>query len=260
MNLSLNVSLNSRMNNVSEKSGLPLNNIELVLSHFISRLKISELVNFDNKESMRWFLKGIKRLSEDYTSGEISRVVFNKKDMMIEPDTGAPKLLYVKILIGILFSDDFKNGEAYLTNLLMGFFEENSITGTVYLNTYQEIESMNKKHLDKESIEYLTKPINRFTFVSDDKTIKAIKDKVRYYSKTYGVPTDRYINISNTLLLSILQKIQQSPKYASGKIKKSKSKSKSKRTRKQTPPKKRKLKSTGKKRKKSRKLSHVKPK
>ena len=83
---------------------------------------------------------------------------------------------------------------------------------------------MNKKHLDKESIEYLTKPINRFTFVSDDKTIKAIKDKVRYYSKTYGVPTDRYINISNTLLLSIIQKIQQSPKYASGKRKKSKSK------------------------------------
>ena len=211
---------------VSEKSGLPLRNIELVLSHFIAKLKIAELINYDNKESISWFLKGIKTLSNDYTSGEIAREVFNKKNMFIVSDTGEPKLLYVKILVGILFSDDLKNGEAYLTNLLMGLFEENSITGTIYLNTYQEIKSITGKHLDQESIEYLTKPIKRFTFVSDDKTIRSIKDKIRYYSKTYSVPTDRYINISNTLLLNILQKIQRSPKYGIGKKSKTKRKSK----------------------------------
>ena len=116
---------------VSEKSGLPLSNIELVLSHFIAKLKIAELINYDNKEAMHWFLKSIKTLSNDYTSGEIAREVFNKKNMFIVSDTGEPKLLYVKILVGILFSDDLKNGEDYLTNLLMGLFEENSITGTI---------------------------------------------------------------------------------------------------------------------------------
>ena len=80
----------------------------------------------------------------------------------------------------------------------MGFFEENSITGVVYLNTYQEIKSITGKQLDEESIEFLIKPIKRYAFVSNNDTIKAIKDKIRYYSKTYRVPTDRYINISNT--------------------------------------------------------------
>ena len=94
------------------------------------------------------------------------------------------------------------------------------------MNTYQEINSITGKQLDQESIEYLTKPIKRFTFVSDDKTIRSIKDKIRYYSKTYSVPTDRYINISNTLLLNILQKIQRSPKYGIGKKSKTKRKSK----------------------------------
>lgn len=202
---------------VSEKSALPLRNIDLVLSHMNAKIKMSEFLNMDKKEATFWFLKGIKKLSEDYTSGEISKVIFEKKNNYIVGDTGEPKLLYVKILIAILFSDDFKNGEEYFINLLMSLFEENSITGTIYLNTFEEVKYQIGSTLDSESIVYLTKPIKRYAYVADQKIIKSIKEKLIYYARTYGVKLDRYLNISNTLLLTILLEIRKSQSRLSSK-------------------------------------------
>ena len=226
---------------VSEKSQLPLENINLVLSHFISRLKISELINFNNKESMYWFLKAIKKLSEDYTTEEISISLSQKKDIFIDSYTGAPSLFYVKILIGVLFSEELQNGESYLINLLMPLFEENSITGTIYFNTYEEIENMTGETITKDSIIYLSTPIKRYSFVSDKKTIKAIKDKIRYYTDKYDIQSDKYINISNTLLIIILMEIIKAKKVnksANGKRRKQKTNIKSKQTKKQRKTKK----------------------
>lgn len=200
-------------NNVySTKSGLPLSNIELVLSHMNAKIKMSEFLNKDKKEATFWFIKAIKRLSEDYTSSEISTIISRKRNNYIVEDTGQPKLLYVKILIAILFSDDFKNGEEYFINFLMVLFEENSITGTIYLNSFDDLNHSSYSTLgDKdEGIVYLTKPINRYAYVADYKTIKAIKEKIIYYAKTYGIQLDRHLNISNTLLLTILLEIRKS--------------------------------------------------
>lgn len=228
-------------NNVySTKSGLPLSNIELVLSHMNAKIKMSEFLNKDKKEATFLFIKAIKRLSEDYTSGEISRIIIGKRNNYIVEDTGQPKLLYVKILIAILFSDDFKNGEEYFINFLMVLFEENSITGTIYLNSFDDLDDSVYSTLDgnKETIVYLTKPIKRYAYVADYKTIKAIKEKIIYYAKTYGIQLDRHLNISNTLLLTILlknRKSQSKSKNALGnkrKRKTRKSKKKNKKSRK----------------------------
>ena len=200
-------------NNVySTKSGLPLSNIELVLAHMNAKIKMSEFLNKDKKEATFWFIKAIKRLSEDYTSGEISRIIIRKRNNYIVEDTGQPKLLYVKILIAILFSDDFKNGEEYFINLLMSLFEENSITGTIYLNSFDDLDDSAYSTLGgkDEGIVYLTKPIKRYAYVADYKTIKAIKEKIIYYAKIYGIQLDRHLNISNTLLLTILLKNRKS--------------------------------------------------
>ena len=202
---------------VSEKSKLPLSNIDLVLSHMNAKIKMSEFLNMDKKEATFWFLKGMKKLSEDYTSSEISTILFRKINNYIVRDTGEPKLLYVKILIAILFSDDFKNGEEYFINILMSLFEENSITGTIYLNTFEELQNLIDKKLHTDSIVYLTKPIKRYAYVADQKTIKSIKDKIIYYARTYGITLDRYLNISNTLLLTILLEIRKSQSRLSSK-------------------------------------------
>ena len=205
----------------STKSGLPLSNIELVLAHMNAKIKMSEFLNKNKKEATFWFLKGIKRLSEDYTSSEISTIISRKINNYIVGDTGQPKLLYVKILIAILFSDDFKNGEEYFINLLMSLFEENSITGTIYLNSFEDLDHSVYSKLDgnKETIVYLTRPIRRYAYVADYKTIKAIKEKIIYYAKTYGIQLDRHLNISNTLLLTILLEIRKSQSKINSKSK-----------------------------------------
>ena len=76
---------------VSEKSKLPSSNIDLVLSHMnAAKIKMSEFLKRDKKEAAFWFLKGMKKLSEDYTSSEISDVLFRKINNYIVRHTGEP--------------------------------------------------------------------------------------------------------------------------------------------------------------------------
>ena len=84
-------------------------------------------------------------------------------------------------------SEDFKNGEEYFINILMSLFEENSIIGTIYLNTFEELHNHTDKRLRTDSIVYLTKPIKRYAYVSDQKTIKSIKEKIIYYAVKYDI-------------------------------------------------------------------------
>lgn len=218
----------------STKSRLPLSNIDLVLSHMNAKIKMAELLNRDKKDATFWFLKGIKKLSDDYTPGEISSVILMKKNNYIAAGTGEPKLLYVKILIAILFSEDFENGEEYFVNLLMSLFEENSITGTIYLNSFNEIDHQVYSHLDdeRETIIYLTRPIKRYAYVADSKIIKSIKDKIIYYAKKYDILLDRHINISNSLLLTILSQIRKSKSKSKNAFGKKRVKSKKRKSKK----------------------------
>ena len=91
-------------------------------------------------------------------------------------------------------------------------FEENSITGTIYLNSFDDLNHSSYSTLGgkDEGIVKLTRPIRRYAYVADYKTIKAIKEKIIYYAKTYGIQLDRHLNISNTLLLTILLEIRKS--------------------------------------------------
>lgn len=85
--------------------------------------------------------------------------------------------------------------------LLLMCLEENSITGIIYLTSFEALEN-EEIYLEKESVLQFCNP-NRFTFVTSRKTLLSINKKVLELAKISDG------TISNTMLHSIIQTIQK---------------------------------------------------